>query len=74
MMPQSRKMSAIESITNVVVGYLFAVGAQFVIFPLFDVHISVAENLLMGLFFTIISMARQYILRRLFNAIREPSL
>lgn len=66
-MIQSRRHSLIESVTNVVVGYLVAVFSQVVIFPLFDIHIPLADNFLIGLWFTAISIARSYAIRRLFT-------
>ena len=66
---QSRKHSAIESVANVAIGYGIAVLAQIVIFPVFNIHIPLSDNLLIGVFFTIVSLIRSYCLRRLFNAI-----
>jgi hypothetical protein len=41
---------------------------QMIVFPLFGLHASLGENLLIGGLFTCISLARSYVLRRLFNA------
>lgn len=65
---QSRKMSLIESITNVIIGYFVALLSQLLIFPVFDIHVSLSQNIKIGLFFTVISIIRSYFLRRLFNA------
>lgn len=65
---QTRTQSFIESIVNVLIGYMVAVASQIIIFPFFDIHIPFYENLLMGLYFTIISIARSYAVRRWFNA------
>lgn len=64
---QSRKGSAIESVANVLIGYSIAVGAQMVIFPLFNVHIAHSQHFLMGGLFTVVSLIRSYVLRRVFN-------
>lgn len=64
---QTRKHSAFESITNVVVGYLVAVFSQVLIFPLFGIHIPLGDNFLIGLWFTGISLVRSYIIRRWFT-------
>ena len=66
-MSQSRRMSAIEATTNTVVGYGIAVGAQILIFPFFGIFIPIADNLAIGAIFMGISLARGYVLRRLFN-------
>lgn len=69
-MKQSRLMSLIEAITNVIVGYGVAVVTQILIFPIFGLHTTLAQNLQMGLLFTGVSLARSFLLRRLFEAIR----
>jgi hypothetical protein len=69
-MKQSRLMSLVESIANVVVGYGVAVATQILIFPVFGLHTSLAQNLKMGLVFTGISIIRSFALRRLFERIR----
>jgi hypothetical protein len=64
---QSRRWSMFESVMNVLVGYGVAVTAQVLIYPLFDMHVTLAQNLLIGVIFTAISLARSYALRRAFN-------
>jgi hypothetical protein len=67
---QSRTMSFIEAIANVLVGYGIAVATQIAIFPIFGLHASLAQNLGIGAVFTIVSVARSYALRRMFEALR----
>lgn len=64
---QSRAHSFIESLTNILIGYLVALASQLVIFPLFDIHIPFTDNLVIGAWFTVISIIRSYVLRRWFN-------
>ena len=71
-MTQSRRMSMVEAITNVVVGYALAVATQIVVFPWFGLHPNLGENLALGAIFTGISLIRGYILRRLFERWRAP--
>jgi hypothetical protein len=47
-MKQSRLMSLVESIANVIVGYGVAVVTQILIFPIFGLHTTLAQNLKMG--------------------------
>ena len=68
-MTQSRRMSLIEAITNVSVGYALAVVTQIVVFPWFGLHPSLHENLALGGVFVGISLMRIYALRRLFEAV-----
>ena len=65
---QTRLGSLIESAANVAIGYGVAVASQLAIFPLFGIHIPLSDNLLIGAWFTVISLARSYIVRRTFNA------
>ena len=69
-MNQSRKMSLVESLTNVLVGYGVAVATQWAVFPLFGLHTTLHENLVIGLIFTVVSIIRSYVLRRAFEGLR----
>ena len=70
MRKQSRRMSLIEAIANVAVGYAVAVLTQIAVFPIFELQVSLADNLAIGAAFTAISLARSFVLRRVFEAIR----
>ena len=65
-MEQSKLESFKESVSNVLIGYITALISQVVIFPFFDINIPFSDNLLIGLYFTIISLVRSYIIRRYF--------
>ena len=69
-MKQSRLMSIVESLANVLVGYGVAVITQMMVFPLFGLAVTVTENMLIGLIFTAVSIVRSYALRRGFEALR----
>jgi hypothetical protein len=69
-MRQSRMMSLVEAAANVAVGYGVAVAAQVLVFPLFGLSATLAQNLGIGAVFTGVSIARSYALRRLFEALR----
>lgn len=66
---QSRLMSATESATNVAIGYLVSVAANIIVLPAFGYNVTIADSFAIGLAFTAISLARSYILRRVFNRI-----
>ena len=68
-MKQSRLMSLVEAVTNVIVGYGVAVVTQILIFPIFGLQTTLGQNLAMGGVFTIVSLFRSFALRRLFEAI-----
>ena len=63
-------MSFAEALANVAVGYGIAVATQIAVFPVFGLYASLADNLLMGAIFTVVSIIRSYSLRRLFEKIR----
>jgi hypothetical protein len=72
-MTQSRSMSLIEVTTNLVVGYVLAIAMQMAVFPLFGLEAAIGEHLAIGMAFVAVSLARGYVLRRLFERIRVAS-
>ena len=68
-MSQSRIMSLVEAITNVAVGYGLALATQIVVFPWFGLEAGLGEHLAIGVAFTGVSLARGYLLRRVFERI-----
>ena len=66
-MTQSRTMSAAESVANVVIGYGIALITQVVVFDALQIPVSLGQNLWIGGIFTVVSLARAYLLRRFFN-------
>jgi hypothetical protein len=72
-MSQSRTHSFIESIANVAIGFGINVIANILVLPLFGYDVSVSDAAGIGLIFTFISIARSYLLRRMFNALAVRS-
>ena len=66
----SRRMSLAESLANVAVGYGIAVATQAVVFPMFGLHTSLSDDLAIGAAFTVVSVCRSYMLRRVFERLR----
>lgn len=64
-------MSAVEAVANVAIGYVVAVAANAVVLPMFGLHPTAFDSFAIGALFTAISLARSYVLRRLFNRIRS---
>lgn len=72
-MKQSRLMSLLEAITNVAIGYILAIITQIVVFPWFGLEATLGEHLAIGSVFVAVSLARGYLLRRLFEMLRVAS-
>lgn len=70
---QTRLMSMVETITNVAIGLVVSFLSQVVIFKYYDIHISLAQNLELTLYFTVVSVIRGFALRRFFNSIRRTT-
>ena len=66
-MKQTKKQSLIEVITNTAIGFLISLVSTFIIFPLVDIESTGGKNVIITIFFTAISIARSYIVRRYFN-------
>lgn len=73
-MKQSKLMSLVESVVSILVGFGISVAAQAYFLPLFGVAISLHQNLMFAGVMTVISICRQFIMRRVFEAlhIRRP--
>ena len=67
---QTKLQSAIESVSNVVVGFGVAILSQILVFPMFDIHVPLSSNFMIGAWFTAISLIRTYVLRRWFNNLK----
>lgn len=68
MSQQTRLGSLIESLMNILIGYVVALISQMVIFPWFRIVVPLSTNLWIGAWFTVISLVRSYVIRRWFNA------
>ena len=67
-MNQTKLESLLESIVNIIIGYTVALASQLLIFPMVDINVPLSTNLWIGLWFTLISLTRSYVIRRWFNA------
>ncbi len=65
---QSKKGSAYEVAINIVIGFSINYLANWWILPLFGFHsLNAVSNFEIGVLFTVISVARQYVIRRWCN-------
>lgn len=67
---QSKKLSIIEAITGTATGFIVSLLIQMIIYPALDIPVRFDQNILITTIFTIASIARGYILRRIFNKIK----
>ncbi len=72
-MSQTHAQSFIESCINVAIGFGVSLASQIAVFPAFGIHIPISSNLTIGAIFTVISIARSYCVRRVFNRIHGGS-
>lgn len=69
-MSQSKLGSFLESTTNTLLGYVVAIITQMIVFPLYGLDVDLQTNLAIGIWFLLASVARGYMIRRLFNRFR----
>jgi hypothetical protein len=65
---QTRLGSLIEVCINILIGFAINWVANIFILPLYGFPITGGQAFSMGLLFTVISVARSYVIRRWFNA------
>lgn len=64
---QRRKHSILEAIINTAVGFIISFLIQIIIYPLMDIPVSFNQNIIITFVFTIASILRGYVIRRIFN-------
>lgn len=70
---QTRKGSLFETCINIGIGWVVAMATQIIVFPWFDIHISLSTNFQISLIFTVVAIIRGYIIRRVFNKVDRLS-
>ena len=60
-------MSLIESLTNVAIGMVVSFFGQIVVSHWYNLPLNFAQNMQIVLFFTVLSVARSYFVRRWYN-------
>ena len=64
---QSKKMSAVESLSNIAIGMTIAYITQVIVFPIFGIHVPPGSHIGIVLIFTAVSFIRSFCFRRVFN-------
>lgn len=65
---QTRLGSFIEASFNIAIGLVISTIANAIIFPQFGFNPTLEENVTISVIYTVISLVRQYVIRRWFNA------
>ena len=63
---QSRRMSLIETLTSIAIGFVVSMLVTALVMPHFGFHPSIGENATITSIFTVTSIARGYLVRRFF--------
>lgn len=66
-MSQTRRMSAVETVAGVAIGFAVSVCLSFVVYPLFGHAFTLSQNVGITIIFTVASIVRGYLVRRAFN-------
>ena len=61
----------VETAASVAIGYIFLVVFQVLIFPMIGVHLTLVDNIVIGLWFTIAPVTLGYGVRRFFNRLNQ---
>lgn len=67
---QSKKLSFVEALVNIIAGFFLSLLVQIIVFPFFDIQIDMFGHIYITVIFLLVSLARSYLIRRLFNGIR----
>ena len=65
---QTKRQSAIESLTSTTIGIIIGIVLNLTILPIFGYPVSLSDSLWISVIFTVISVIRSYAVRRIFNS------
>ena len=64
---QSKLDSLIEASINTFLGFVIAFISQLVFFPIVGIEVTLGQNFILTVLFTLVSIIRNYVIRRYFN-------
>ena len=70
---QTKRFSLIEAITNTLAGFIVSLLIQLAIYPALGIPVKFSQNLIITTVFTLASIGRGYVIRRMFNFIKTKS-
>ena len=65
-MTQSRRQSMIETVAGVAIGFAVSIALSYIVYPLFGHSFTLGQNIGITVIFTVASIVRGYLVRRLF--------
>lgn len=65
---QSKKHSFIEAVSNTIISYWLSILVNVFLFPMLDIEVSFTKNCIIVAVFSIVSIIRNYFIRRYFNS------
>ena len=68
---QTRVKSLIEVTVSTLIGLIVSLATQLVVFPIYGMEVTLNQNLQITAIFTVVSVARSYVVRRLFNKVKN---
>jgi high-affinity Fe2+/Pb2+ permease len=70
-MKQSKKHSALETVAQTVIGLLTSFLIQIVLYPFLGIQVTLNQNLFITAIFFVVSLIRGYVVRRVFNKLKN---
>lgn len=70
-MNQSKAMSFIEAFVSTFFAFIVSIIVQLIVFKMYDIEVTAAENVSIVCIFTGVSVVRGFISRRIFNWVGE---
>jgi len=67
---QTKLLSLTESLTNTFSGLIISFIIQLIIYPAMNIPVKLHQNIIITIVFTVASIARSYIIRRIFNKLK----
>lgn len=67
-MEQSKLESLLEAVVNTAVGFVVSLALWRVVGPMMGYEVSMTDNLIITTIFTVVSIGRGFVMRRIFNA------
>lgn len=68
---QSKRWSAAEVVSSTLFGFIVAMLTNAVVFPFFGYNLPFVTNINITIVYTLVSILRSYVFRRVFNRISE---